>query len=260
MNSSTASGCPVRLSRNTRSDGTLPVTIELAVAKTHKYASRESGDTIEMIERPRGGFSTVIADGQGSGHGAKALSLLVAGRAVSLLNEGVRDGAAARATHDFLFAHRGGKVSAALDIVSVDLSTRSVLFTRNSEVPMVLVQDGVAQEVDDSGGRIGMHHHTRPRVLEFPCHEGLSAVIVTDGVAGAGERKRNERFDLSGTVAESFALCATTQEIADRILEEAIAFDGGRPGDDMTVLVLHLGPAVEAQPIRRIFYSIPLRG
>jgi serine phosphatase RsbU (regulator of sigma subunit) len=238
----------------------LTVTIELAVAKTHKYASRESGDTVEIIERPRGGFSTVIADGQGSGQGAKALSLLVAGRAVALLNEGVRDGAAARATHDFLFAHRSGKVSAALDIVSVDLSTRTVLFTRNSEVPMVLVQNGRAQEVDDSGGRIGIYHHTRPRVLEFPCDEGLGAVIVTDGVSGAGRRKSASDFNLSKSVERGFQSGATPQEVADLILADAVEADGGRPGDDMTVLVLTLGPGVESQPVRRISYSIPIKG
>jgi serine phosphatase RsbU (regulator of sigma subunit) len=237
----------------------MPVTIELAVSKTHKYASRESGDTVEIIERPRGGFSTVIADGQGSGTGAKSLSLLVAGRTVGLLNEGVRDGAAARATHDFLFAHRAGKVSAALDIVSVDLSSRTVLFTRNSEVPMVLVQDGRVQEVDDSGGRIGLYHHTRPRVLEFPCDDGFAAVIVTDGVAGAGSRKSPGAFSLSGAVETSFSVGGSPQDIADRILEQAVAVDGGRPADDMTVLVLRLGPGVESQPIRRIAYSIPLR-
>jgi serine phosphatase RsbU (regulator of sigma subunit) len=237
----------------------VPVTIELAVSKTHKYASRESGDTVEIIERPRGGFSTVIADGQGSGQGAKALSLLVAGRAVALLNEGVRDGAAARATHDFLFAHRAGKVSAALDIVSVDLSTRSVLFTRNSEVPMVLMDDGTAREVADSGGRIGLYHHTRPRVLEFPCQEGLAAVIVTDGVAGAGTRPGSGHFSLAEAVAVSFAGGGSPQDISDGILEQAVAADSGRPADDMTVLVLMLGPGVDAQPVRRIAYSIPLR-
>jgi serine phosphatase RsbU (regulator of sigma subunit) len=236
----------------------VPVTIELAVAKTHKYASRESGDTVEIIERPRGGISTVIVDGQGSGAGAKSLSLLVAGRAVSLLNEGVRDGAAARATHDFLFALRDGRVSAALDIVSVDLSTRSVLFTRNSEVPMVLVQDGRAQEVSDSGGRVGIYHHTRPRVLEFPCHEGLGAVIVTDGVSGAGTRT-GSGLDLAETVEQTFTPGGKTQSIADAILERAIDADGGRPMDDMTVLVLRLGPGVTQQPIRRISYSIPMR-
>lgn len=236
----------------------MPVTIDLAVAKTHKYASRESGDTVEIVERPRGGFSTVLVDGQGSGAGAKALSLLVAGRAVSLLNEGVRDGAAARATHDFLFALRSGRVSTALDIISVDLSTRSVLFTRNSEVPLVLIQDGDAQELSDSGGRIGLYHHTRPRVLEFPCDEGLGAVIVTDGVSGAG-RHGECPFEFAATVRDAFSADVQAQEIADAILQRAIAADAGRPKDDMTVLVLRLGPGVPDQPVRRINYTIPMR-
>ncbi|MBU1878217.1 MAG: serine/threonine-protein phosphatase, partial [Chloroflexi bacterium] len=67
--------------------------IQIAAAKTPKYAVRESGDTLEMIERPGGGISLVLADGQGSGAGAKALSHLVARKAVSLLADGVRDGA-----------------------------------------------------------------------------------------------------------------------------------------------------------------------
>ena len=30
--------------------------VQVAVAKTHKYANRESGDTVEVVERPHGGF------------------------------------------------------------------------------------------------------------------------------------------------------------------------------------------------------------
>lgn len=125
---------------------------------------------------------------------------------------------------------------------------------------MVLVQDGQAQEVDDSGGRIGIYHHTRPRVLEFPCNEGLSAVIVTDGVSGAGSRRNGVTYNLAESVESSFAAGGPPQHIADRILARAVEADGGRPGDDMTVLVLQLGPGVDTQPVRRITYSIPIRG
>ncbi|HEU0165419.1 MAG TPA: serine/threonine-protein phosphatase, partial [Thermomicrobiales bacterium] len=74
--------------------------IDLAIAKTEKYASRESGDTVELIERPSGGFSIVMIDGQGSGRAAKTLSLMLSSKAVALVKEGVRDGVVARATHD----------------------------------------------------------------------------------------------------------------------------------------------------------------
>ena len=47
--------------------------VQIAVAKVNKYAVSESGDTLEVIERPNGGLSVVLADGQTSGRGAKAV-------------------------------------------------------------------------------------------------------------------------------------------------------------------------------------------
>ncbi|HEU4793263.1 MAG TPA: PP2C family protein-serine/threonine phosphatase [Nitrolancea sp.] len=237
----------------------MPVTIDLAVAKTHKSASRQSGDTVELVERPAGGFSVVVVDGQGSGAPAKSLSLRLAGHATRLLNEGVRDGAAARAIHDFLFALRSGRVSAALDIISVDLSTSSVLFTRNSEVPMLLRQNGQFELIQESAGRIGVYRHTRPRVLEYPATPGLLAILVTDGVIGAGARW-GTRFDLLGEVESIVRPEATAEQIASGLLQAAMDADHGRPQDDMSVVVLLLGPAVSSQPVRRLAVSIPLIG
>jgi hypothetical protein len=93
--------------------------LEVAIAKIRKYATPESGDTIEMIERSGGGLSFVVVDGQRSGKSAKAFSNVVARKAVALFAEGVRDGAVARAASDYLFMQRSGKVSATLNIVSV---------------------------------------------------------------------------------------------------------------------------------------------
>lgn len=236
----------------------MPVTIDLAVAKTHKYASRESGDTVELVERPAGGLSVVVIDGQGSGAPAKTLSLRLTGHAVRLLNEGVRDGAAARAIHDFLFAFRGGRVSAAVDIVSVDLSSDSVLLTRNSEVPMLLRRNGQFELINESAGRIGVYRHTRPRILEYPADPGLLAIIVTDGVYGAGTRW-GTRFDLLGVADSIVRTEASAEQIAGGLLQAAMDADHGRPHDDMSVVVLLLGPAVSTQPVRRLAVSIPCK-
>ncbi len=46
--------------------------VEVAVAKVSKYAVSESGDSVELIERPHGGLSLVVVDGQRSGKSAKA--------------------------------------------------------------------------------------------------------------------------------------------------------------------------------------------
>src|SRR5512142_1154426 len=113
--------------------------LDVAVAKTRKYATPESGDTIEMIERPGGGLSFVVVDGQRSGRSAKAISNIVARKAVSLLAEGVRDGAVARAAHDYLYTHRQGKVLATLNIASVDLVSRTLVLSRNNPVPILVI-------------------------------------------------------------------------------------------------------------------------
>ena len=48
-----------------------PMEALVAVAKARKYATSESGDTLEMIERPTGGPSPTRADGEASGKATK---------------------------------------------------------------------------------------------------------------------------------------------------------------------------------------------
>ncbi len=235
----------------------MPVTFDIAAAKINKYASRESGDTVEIVERPGGGLSVVVVDGQGSGEHAKRLSLLVAGRTVNLLNEGVRDGTAARAAHDFLFAHRGGRVSAALDILSIDLVTQTVVLSRNSEIPMFIFRENNWDSIAESGGRIGIYRVTRPKVLEFPCEPGIRALIVTDGVLSAGKRFGSP-VDIKKIAARLLESDHCAEEMADRILREAMHADRDRPQDDMTVVALRMEPAVQGPAVRRLSVSVPL--
>ena len=109
--------------------------LQIAVAKVNKYAVSESGDTLEVVERPTGGLSVVLADGQTSGRGAKAVSMMVVRKVIGLIAEGVRDGAAARAASDALFADKTGKVTCTLNIASVDLHSKTIVLTRNNPTP-----------------------------------------------------------------------------------------------------------------------------
>ncbi|MGH2615335.1 MAG: SpoIIE family protein phosphatase [Thermomicrobiales bacterium] len=231
--------------------------IDIAIAKTNKYASRESGDTVEIVERPGGGMSVIMADGQGSGRAAKALSMLVTAKVSALLKEGVRDGASARAANDSLFAMRHGQVSATLDILSVDLKTGTVVITRNSETAcLVSTNDGV--EVIDGGERpLGLHARTRPWAAEIGAEAGLRVILISDGIANSGKRHGLAPFDLAEIVgtAEAEDSAAT---IADLVLNEAIARDRGKPGDDMSVVALSLLEHQETTLVRRMRAVVPL--
>src|SRR5512141_2569966 len=114
--------------------------VQIAVAKVNKYATSESGDTLEVVERPNGGLSVVLADGQTSGRGAKAISQMVVRKVIGLLAEGVRDGAAARAASDALFTDKQGKVISTLNIASLDLSSETIVLTRNNPAPIYIAR------------------------------------------------------------------------------------------------------------------------
>src|SRR5512141_503636 len=122
--------------------------VQIAVAKINKYATSESGDTLEIVERPNGGVSVVLADGQTSGRGAKVISQMVVRKVIGLLAEGVRDGAAARAASDALFTERQGKVISTLNIASLDLSSETIVLTRNNPCPMFICRDGQVEGID----------------------------------------------------------------------------------------------------------------
>lgn len=235
----------------------MPLAIDIAIAKTNKHASRESGDTVEIVERPGGGMSVIMADGQGSGRAAKSLSMLVTAKVAALLKEGVRDGASARAANDFLYAMRHGQVSATLDILSVDLKTGTIVITRNGDTACLIStpeQTDVFRSVERS---LGTHARTRPWTAELPVSSGIRVILASDGIAGAGRRAGEPPMDLQNLL-ESAGPLATAAEIADKVLATAIARDQGKPRDDMSVVALTLTDHDDTPVIRRMRAQVPL--
>jgi serine phosphatase RsbU (regulator of sigma subunit) len=240
--------------------------IILAVAKIGKYATQESGDTLEVIERPHGGVSAVLADGQRSGKGAKRISNMVVRKAIALLADGVRDGAAARAAHDYLRTQRSGQVSSTLNIVSVDMDTRTLVISRNSHCPVLAhnpawsspEMPGGWRVLDEPSEAIGIYARTRPAITELPLQLGTTIIVFTDGVWTAGERY-GQTIDLQATMTRLMTgSCQQPQRLADCLLAEAIALDRGRPNDDMSLLILGIRPAEQDDQVRRMVVSLPL--
>jgi serine phosphatase RsbU (regulator of sigma subunit) len=235
-----------------------PLHATAAVAKIGKYASRESGDTVEVVERPRGGFSIVLADGQRSGLSAKVISNLVVQKALSLLAEGVRDGAVARATHDYLHMVRDGKVSAELTLVSVDMKTQTLVVSRNSRCPSLLRVGSNFSWLNQSSEAIGIYSNTKPSIAEFALRDDLTLVAFTDGVWAAGTRT-SEKLDLPDVVRRLDPDgSATAQTIADGVLDAALALDQARPHDDATVVAVKVMPLLSTSGIRRMMVDFPL--
>lgn len=231
--------------------------VQIAVAKVRKYATSNSGDTVEVVERPQGGVSVVMADGQTSGRGAKWISTLVVRKVISLLAEGVRDGAAARAASDSLFTERGGKVSATLNILSVDKQTNTLVITRNNPVPAVLARNDEIELLSEESIPVGLYRDTRPVICEVRLEPGLTAIAFTDGIVHAGDRigqPMNIETCLEALIEGEEP---SPQFIADSMLEMAMKLDQNRPSDDISVVVLRVMQQT-GDEVRRMTVRLPL--
>lgn len=231
--------------------------VVISVAKVRKYAVSLSGDTVEAIERPNGGMSLVMADGQSSGRGAKNISAMVVRKVISLLAEGVRDGAAARAASDALYTERAGKVSATLNIISIDQQTQTMVITRNNPCPVLVSLDGDIRLLDEPSKPVGLYRGTRPVITEIELQPELVVAVYTDGLMHAGARS-GQTMD----IPTAFKLLVeddqiSPRQIADILLEEALRLDEQRPSDDISIAVIKVSRHTTDQA-RRMTIHLPL--
>ena len=231
--------------------------VQIAVAKINKYAISESGDTLEVVERPNGGLSVVLADGQTSGRGAKAVSMMVVRKVIGLLAEGVRDGAAARAASDALYTDKQGKVICTLNIASVDLRSGTIVLTRNNPSPIFISRGSRIDCLNAESVPLGTSREVRPVITEIELEVGLTIVIYTDGLTHAGERS-GQPMDVCETIRSLLEEQEPTpQELADELLAYAVKLDDGRPVDDISVLVLTVS-SNSRDDVRRMNVILPV--
>lgn len=232
--------------------------IQIAIAKTNMDGSQVSGDTLEVIERPRGGYSVVMCDGLTSGSEAKAVSSLAVRKVITLIAEGVRDSAAARAASDHLYSLHNGHMRAYLDILSADLQTNTLVVSRNNPTALYVTREnGVTEALSGASTPIGDQSGINPDVIEIPLVPGLTALMSTDGFLDAG-KQYGEGLNIPLLMRSLLEYQQPdAQFLADQLLMQAIKADENRPHDDMSVVILRVQPKSNDQ-IRRLNVTLPI--
>jgi serine phosphatase RsbU (regulator of sigma subunit) len=157
---------------------------------------------------------------------------------------------------------RGGQVSATLNIVSVDLGTRTIVISRNNHCPAIVAhgREGEIQILDEPSQAIGIHARTRPVIAEIPIARDLHVVLFTDGVLHAGQRY-GQRLDAPAFVREQLEHCdgeTCARLLADALLTHAMELDQGRPGDDISVVVVSVVDPQQLDEVRRMSVRFPI--
>lgn len=228
--------------------------VNIAIAKVNKHGKKIGGDTAEIVERPLGGVTGIIVDGQGSGKAAKVISNSIVGKITTLITDGARDGAVARAVQDYLFTIKDGRVSATLTMVSVALDTQSVLISRNGHCPVIVIEDSKETIYEEQVQPLGFYKFSKPLINELPLNYGMTIMAYTDGLISAGKRYNNpiKIEDVIAMLKENIP----TQLKADKILDLALSLDQDKPNDDTTIMIIE---TVESDSIvRKLNASYPL--
>jgi serine phosphatase RsbU (regulator of sigma subunit) len=240
------------------------VNIRVAVAKIGGVPAVVSGDTLEVIERPGGGFSFVLVDGEGSGRGAKTLSNLLATRAIALLKDGASDATVARTVHDYLYTYRMGQAAATLNILSVDFAIGVIRMVRNNPTPFFVLKPHGMQIHHEEASPIGVYAATGPVVTELPVEPYTYLVMFTSGLLQAGAR-----YDADMAVSNYLAGWPVSEAhdpyvLTEGLLARALEVEQGQPGDDMSIVTLAVLPdylpgegEYTAYPVRRLSVSFP---
>jgi len=221
--------------------------IRVGIARIPKSGETVSGDSCTLTERPRGGVSVILAEGQGSGQTARQISRLAVNKASELVTDGLADSSVAKSVHEQLYDIEGRRTSSTLTILSADLDTETIAISRNSHCPVILWTEDYETVYDDEASPIGINRHLKSQFYELPFAPGMLAVTYTDGITAAGHRRGGSPFDFDRILAiirENPA--ADADYIARSILEYALELDDETASDDMTVVVL--GIAAETPP------------
>lgn len=218
--------------------------LDCAAAKVARYGLRISGDSVDLVERPGGGLSLILADGQGHGEPAKRVSGPVVARTAALLAEGARDGAAARMAHDILHHARGGRVSCTLVILSADAAARALVVSRSGDSPVYVRrpadEEGPerVERLDDAQPPLGVRRWNRPAVSVFALAPGTVLLAMSDGILQADRERPQAR--LADAVAERLLAAGggNAAALVDDVLALCLGASDRRPRDDSTAIAM----------------------
>lgn len=231
--------------------------IKIAIAKIDKHGGSNSGDTVEVTERPNGGISIVMADGKIDNKDSKAISNLVVHRVIDQISQGMRDSASIRSAASSIFTEHTGRIQANLNVLSVDLQTDTIIISRNNPIPVFLITEERADCLSTECKPIGPEEEPTSSIVEIPIKPDMTVVIFSDGVfhAGMHDEAAMDICTIIDTLFEEQE--PTARELADFLLNRAIRLDNGLPQDDMSIIVLMVS-FHHTDAIRRMHISMPL--
>ena len=222
----------------------IPQAPGLAIDARALPCSEVGGDYYDFLELPGGALGIVIADV--SGHGIPAALITTAIHAyLHALVDCYEDPAslATRLNSLLHFATPASKY-ATMAVVEYNREERKLRYCNCGHNPLILIRNGVPEELKACGTVVGMFPVARFVTKEIELRGGERLLLYTDGVteAARGGDDGREEFGLERLQKISLEVSGEPSDWLDTVVAGVEKFTAGEPlDDDMTMVAMQIG-------------------
>lgn len=205
------------------------------IARAPKYGSSVSGDSFTFMDSGKSNYMLALSDGMGSGYGAESQSKATINILESFLESGFDKDMAVSLVNSILVLKSDDDSSCTIDLSQIDLFSGKVEFIKIGAAPTYIKKKEKVDIIRSASLPAGILPGIDAELAHRHVSDGDMIIMVTDGVIDSFSEDVQGDRELMKLIQNIESL--NPQQIADAILIEANKRCGGKPCDDLTVLV-----------------------
>ncbi len=208
--------------------------VETGMATAAKVTNQVSGDTFVVQPVGQGRMALILSDGMGSGQAAENISRQAITFLQRLLATGFDVNTAIKMVNSLLLIKMPGDTFATIDMAIIDTFTGETEFLKVGSAPSYVKRVREVTTINPVAPPIGILNQVEIEPVIRVLAPGDIVVMVSDGVTDVVHSTDKDNWVVN------FLRCIGSdrpQDIADRLLRQAIQLSGGKAKDDMAVLV-----------------------
>lgn len=198
-----------------------------------------SGDSFSIMKLEHGEVVIALSDGMGTGKEAADESETVLALLDQLLEAGFKTETAVRLINSNLVLKADKQIFSTIDLGTINLYTGMCEFVKIGAASTFIKRNNWVETISSTTLPIGMF-----KAVDYDCvtkklYEGDIVIMVTDGVLDCLQAEEKESY-MEKMIMDIRS--NNPQEIANRILDHALAQRNYIPADDMTVIAVGIWP------------------
>jgi stage II sporulation protein E len=208
-----------------------------------KHEEDVCGDSTNVIFLPEGKQILMLSDGMGIGESAALESETSLHLLEKLLENGFDETSAIQTINSVLMFRAKEDTFATMDICIIDLFSGATDFIKIGAGPSFVKKKEGVNIIRASSLPIGILNHVEMETMKEVIRPGDVIVLASDGLLDTGHRLEDAERWIAGIIENSPE--RNPKRLAESLVKNAVNLGGGRPRDDISVIVAVVEDDVE---------------